>query len=224
MESIKYSECGIIFCKGIFHMKICSKCKEKKENDGFSKGQKSCKECYRKYYLNKTKRICLECRSLCIGKRHSYCSNECKIIHNTKKIPNGCWEWKGAVVDGYGQTNDYDSKYKNIRTHRLSYRVFKGEIPQGLLVLHACDNRKCVNPKHLFLGTHHDNNQDCLKKGRWKGGAPIGEKNGTSKLKEKDIIQIRQMQKEGVKQKKLGEIFGVSQPTISSIINLKSWK
>jgi hypothetical protein len=164
-------------------MKKCCRCKIEKEFEEFSKGQLACKECYRSYYLKKTQRKCLECKSICTGKRHVYCSNECKIIHNTKKISGGCWEWKGTILKcGYGVTKDYDKQKTNIYVHRLSYKVFKGEIPEKLLVLHTCDNRRCVNPKHLWLGTHYDNNQDCLQKGRWAGGAPKGAKNGNSKI------------------------------------------
>lgn len=205
-------------------MKKCSKCKVEKDERAFSKGQLSCKQCYRDYYLSKTQRKCLECNALCDGKRHNYCSNECKIIHNTDKIPGGCWEWKGPTLkDGYVRTRDLRKVTKNILAHRLSYELFKGEIPEGKLVLHSCDNRKCVNPKHLWLGSHHDNSRDCLEKGRWKGGGPEGEKNGHSKLDELKVKEIRRLAKTGMFHREIAKIFGVSQSVITEIICNKSW-
>jgi hypothetical protein len=76
----------------------------------------------------------------------------------------GCWEWNRALnVKGYGHMR---MDHKNILAHRLAYELYKGEITNSLCVCHSCDNPKCVNPAHLWLGTKKDNNKDMLQKGR----------------------------------------------------------
>jgi len=82
-----------------------------------------------------------------------------------ERIPfSGCWLWTGALVSGYGQKTENG---KQQYTHRLSWELHRGHIPDGLYVLHRCDVRCCVNPDHLFLGTYSDNTLDAVAKGRW---------------------------------------------------------
>ena len=78
----------------------------------------------------------------------------------------GCWNWKGATRSGYGAIKD---KQKVVNSHRYFYIQFKGEIPNGLVVRHTCNNKLCVNPDHLVLGTHKDNYKDAVKAGSADG-------------------------------------------------------
>jgi len=98
---------------------------------------------------------------------------------------NECWEWIGASKDGYGYFRNTLTK-KQTRVNRLSFDLFNGPLDENLLVLHTCDNSKCVNPKHLFQGTHGDNVRDKVNKGR----SLFGELCPTSVLTEVFIKQL----------------------------------
>ena len=92
------------------------------------------------------------------------------------KKSKGCWIWTGYIKKtGYGVISDGSARKKSLRTysaHRVSYEIFnKYFIPQGMHVLHKCDNPPCVNPKHLYLGTHSDNMRDMVSKNRHRNGS-----------------------------------------------------
>lgn len=143
-----------------------------------------------------------------------------------KKDINGCWIWIASKIHtGYGM---FWSGDKNITAHRYSYGIYNGEIPKGIFVCHTCDVRECVNPKHLFLGTHKDNLQDMIRKGRArfanKHRIVRGEENGQSKLSENNIRDIFKLHKRGTSQNELSKIFGCHQTNIHYILSGKTWR
>lgn len=141
---------------------------------------------------------------------------------NEKWMPEpttGCWLWMGDHFrDGYGKIRAYD---KTSRAHRVSYRIHLGEIPPGMCVCHKCDTPSCVNPDHLFLGTHKDNAHDRDAKGR--AHRPRGEECGWSKLNVAKVLQIRDMYSRGFKQRQIAEIFDIYRGHVSSIVTKKRW-
>jgi hypothetical protein len=109
--------------------------------------------------------------------------------HVTKAHGDGCWEWNAAIgTTGYGMTT---RACKKIKAHRAAWELVHGPIPGALCVLHRCDNRKCVRPDHLFLGTLSDNVADMMAKGRNGDTRTFGDDNGNTKLSEADVATIR---------------------------------
>lgn len=143
------------------------------------------------------------------------------LLERVEKSTNGCWNWVGAKAgNGYG--NIVNKTYKGY-AHRLFYKLYKGEIPKGMYICHTCDNRSCVNPEHLFLGTPDDNTQDMMRKGR--ANPPSGERMATSKLTTEKVLAIKKEYKSGnYTQNFLANIYGVSKSNISLIVNEKKWK
>lgn len=144
---------------------------------------------------------------------------------------DSCWNWKGKLFGGgYGLFSAGGSQY----AHRIALILTRGEIPNGLQCLHRCDNRKCCNPAHLFLGTNADNVADKVAKGRQSRGekhsdavvpvTPRGEKHPKSKLKESEVIEIRRLHASGVMgYRSLAAKYGVRWQSIQGIVSRKYW-
>jgi hypothetical protein len=126
--------------------------------------------------------------------------------------PDDCWEWQAYLNRGYGT---FTIENINFNAHRIAYELTYGPIPEGLLCCHSCDNRACVNPKHLFLGTYQDNMDDMAFKGRNK-----------RKLSEKQVHDIRRLYalEDHMTQRELGKLFKVTHVTILKIVNRIKWK
>lgn len=202
--------------------------------------QKQCPVCSKQFQTTSgAKRLCsAECRVVLILQGFGD-SPECWP-----------WPASRNPQTGYGQLSAWvDGKHKLLTAHRVSYQASFGAIPEGKLVCHSCDNRACINPAHLFLGDQLDNMHDMWRKGRgrhvnatvpWqhakpervpRGEAhhlrkdssclPRGSAHPSAKLKEADVLYIRQSGEKGVR---LAERFGVAQGVISAIRKRRTWR
>lgn len=133
-----------------------------------------------------------------------------------------CWEWTGAKLRGQGYGRVVVAG-REVLAHRLAWTLTYGEPPPGLCVCHHCDNRLCTRPAHLFIGTRADNNADRHVKGRSRG--PRSENSPMVRLSADDVEQIRKMHQLGAhSQERIGQMFGVSQPTVSQIVLGRTWQ
>lgn len=137
---------------------------------------------------------------------------------------DGCWIWTGAKgTGGYGSFNLRGAAMKS---HRVAWQFAYGEIPKGshhgtMCVLHRCDNPACVNPSHLFLGTHGDNMRDMVRKKRHAQPNQKGEANRNAKLTEE---QIRSIRIDTRSQYQIARDYGIHQMTVSDILRRRIWK
>lgn len=140
------------------------------------------------------------------------------------KKGDGCWEWQGFITDsGYGRfyvNQPGASCMKAVRAHRFSCGLAYGLPPDGVCVLHRCDNRKCVRQDHLFLGSNQENSLDMVAKSR----QARGERNASSKLTEDAVREMRAAYDEGsISTVELAVQYGVSQAAAWNVVRRKSW-
>ena len=182
-------------------------------------------------------RLCSWCKAAPVKKRRGqFCSNTCSATSREatrvrdveaefweRAIPEpntGCWLWMGDMSSfGYGVARFGSEGRRRVAAHRRAYQFAVGPTPEGLDVCHRCDNRACVNPGHLFLGTRAENLADMVAKGR----SARGEKHHAAKLTAKQVQEIRRdMAGSGIPFV-LAARFGVSVATIHDIAERRSW-
>lgn len=199
---------------------------------------------------------CAHCRSEIKRKpsdaakaRHHFCDRQCKgawqslnkrdlaaRFEQYVKKSRGCWEWGGGIrKDGYGQIAIDGHQ---ALTHRVSWSLAFGVIPSGMCVLHRCDNRRCVKPSHLWLGSKGDNNRDREAKGRGNHASgeahgrhtkpertARGERQGSAKLTVDIVRRVRLSYKRGVRgYREVAREFNILWPTVKDVVTRRSWK
>lgn len=134
-----------------------------------------------------------------------------------KNGPNGCWLWMASIGrNGYGRISARSGRMED--AHRISWKLFRRPIPKGAYILHHCDNKRCVNPNHLLLGTQSQNMKDAVKKGRVKPPS-------NARLTEDQVRQIRKEHEAGnITQASLERKYGMSRSAIYSIVHRITWK
>ena len=162
-----------------------------------------------------------------------YCSHKCrglsKVVEDFaasfwRKVlkSDGCWEWTAScLTSGYGA---FWNGSKVITAHRQSFIMAHGDIPDGLFVCHHCDNRKCVRPDHLFLGTNADNVADMVSKNRVsRVSRCAGVKSPHAKLNDSKVREMRSLALEGVSHKEISKRFMISHATANKVIRRLAW-
>ena len=168
-----------------------------------------------KSYEDFSKRIycSIQCAGQKIPKKLFYKERLNHILSKTITTESGCMEWQGYInKSGYGGIT---ISRKPLPAHRWVWILSKGNIPKGLHVLHHCDNRKCVNIDHLFLGTNNDNTMDKVSKGRQAKGSMFP----FTKITENEIQKIILLAKSGVDYKTIGLQFNIHKVHVYRILS-----
>jgi hypothetical protein len=144
-----------------------------------------------------------------------------RLLKATSIQENGCWTCTlGGSVSRYGKIK-LDGTRTGISNHRASWLVHKGPIPEDQCVLHTCDTPRCINPDHLFLGSHADNVADRVTKGR--NSDQKGEKGARSYLKEQQVLEIRFLWAAGYSRSDIANMYGTPYGNVKNILLRKTW-
>lgn len=136
--------------------------------------------------------------------------------------PNSCWEWHAQIDGGYGRFH-VGGDVGQVRAHRFAWEQANGRaVAAGMVVMHSCDNRACVNPAHLSEGTNHDNVLDRERKGR--GNQPRGERSGRAKITSADAAAIRNAGERGVSGAQLAAHYGITRSLVCQIQKRAIWR
>jgi len=218
----------------IMQHKICRYCQQlvKPETAAYKNGllRNECKPCRariaREYNkLNAADKLmpCQECTTPCVRKfAIAFCSEKCRFMGYIKKEQsegkNICWIWQGKKgQDGYGQIMIEGIR---IRAHRYSYEIFKKKIDDGMLILHACHTKLCVNPDHLREGTVLENAEDTIA----SGNHLFGQTHPMAKLRNDDVLSIKNYYENGWSFHKISKKYNISSVQVRNIILGRNWK
>jgi hypothetical protein len=175
-----------------------------------------------------TKRVGYICQNaMCVNPDHLVSGDIERFWSKVIKLSNRCWEWIGQTR-GSGPKQQYgvihlrgDGKNKYASAHKFSWELHMGrKVPKPMVVCHKCDNTRCVNPDHLFIGSTLDNNQDRHQKDR----DAKGEKHGRAKITEINVIEARERYSKGESIASLARVFNVSWGIIEQAVKRKTWK
>lgn len=140
-----------------------------------------------------------------------------------KTGPSGCWLWTGGRFgSGYGCTR-WQGKH-SCMAHRVAYEIVFGDIPKGMFVCHVCDNKECVNPSHLFIGTAKDNSRDMVSKGRSIACSFKGERNPSAKVSSGNVHIVRGLFEKGCSVREISDRTGIPYSNTWCIAHRRSWR
>ena len=151
------------------------------------------------------------------GRQHSDVPAHERLLSSVRFGASDCWHWCGVTNNfGYGR---FSFRGRTQVAHRVSYETFCGPIPEGMSVLHRCDNPSCINPDHLWLGTYSDNRRDCIAKRRWTMRDTRGFKNKTTVVTPDMLVEMRRRRSDGESYAEIGRGVGVSTMTAWHALN-----